>query len=376
MGIFRSIRAQVFLFLVAISLVTSLVMGVANYLEAEKVLDDTFDREINNTAYLLKQTIEGHLADARGAASVLAKNPSVQAMDSAAMKEISRYFLDFVSLFYNIYIYDREGTLRSVEYLDNIDRSETHSKNFHELRNEFTHVALDVLEDGKARYTEPFFRKDQLLIAYVTPIFKGSDKAVAGLASCGIFVHNPKLSRLMKSLVPPYQGFICLLDGEGRVFGREGAIPEAFTEFPLKSLKANLQGKSPLLWMEDKPYLYTIKEIEEAHLYVLVATSCLMKEKLFSTLLSELVAINVISFLVALLISAALGNFLVKPINALVEGIREVGKGNYSYSIHERAFGEIGEAVQSYNEMAEKLQKNRLIENLWNEKWKGDDTTP
>jgi nitrogen fixation/metabolism regulation signal transduction histidine kinase len=53
-----------------------------------------------------------------------------------------------------------------------------------------------------------------------------------------------------------------------------------------------------------------------------------------------------------------------------VEGLQEVARGNYSVKVSIQSSSEMNRAGEAFNEMTEKLEKNNLIEKIWNENWK------
>lgn len=372
MNFIKSIRIQLILFFVIISLVSSVIVSSVNYVETEKLLNERFNRQLDDTASLIKMNIEGNLADIQEVVARFVRHPSVKKLDREKINEISAFFLDYVNLFYNIYVYDRDGSLISVLYFERESEEEQkgHKKNFRMLNNEFSHVALQVISDGNPRFTKTFSRRQKLLTAYVASIPGANDGEPAGLVSCGIFVNNPRTANLLKNLVPTYSGFICLLDREGNVYASEGNIPETVTVFPLNTLQQKSAGPRPVLNVGGQSFRYSLEAIGSANLFVLVAMSDNVVRNLLSSLAKEVLMLNVFSFVIALLISTALAHIIVKPINNLVGGLREVGKGNYNCRVTARSFGEMEEAINSFNEMTEKLQKKRMIEKLWDEQWK------
>jgi len=70
------------------------------------------------------------------------------------------------------------------------------------------------------------------------------------------------------------------------------------------------------------------------------------------------------------IININFARLLTKPLSLLVEVLQEAGKGNYAFRIYFKARGEFSGAIKSFNEMAEKLQKNTIIENICIENWK------
>lgn len=61
----------------------------------------------------------------------------------------------------------------------------------------------------------------------------------------------------------------------------------------------------------------------------------------------------------ALIIGVFISNQVVKPIQKLTEGAREIGKGNLNYRINIKSKNEIGELASSFNLMSDALKKSR-----------------
>ncbi|MHC9539043.1 MAG: HAMP domain-containing protein [Vulcanimicrobiota bacterium] len=371
MTFLKSIKTQIILFCILIAVVSSTIIGITNYLETGALLNRSFDRELDDTASLIKMNIEENLADARHTVSVLIDNESMKSLDRKRIDEISAHFIDFVNIFYNVFVYDRDGNLVSVTYYkrENLHELQSHSVNFKLKKGEFYRIASKVLEDGAPRFTSAFHSKNNLVTAYVAPITRGSE--IQGVVSCGIVVDNPKLKKLLQSLVPPYSGFICLMDSDGNIFGSEGEAPQ---ELPALAKNIVQQGGSRKLLLNERTYRYVVKKIRDSNLFIMVAISERYLKDMLFTLVRELIILNVISLFLVLGISTLLAHILVKPLKKLVEGLREIGKGNYSCRIETKVYGEMKEAVQSFNEMSLMLEKNRMIEKIWNENWKCEET--
>jgi hypothetical protein len=376
MSFFRSIKVQLILFFVIITLISSIIVSVANFLENRKILSESFNRELGSTTLLIQSSVEGGLQDAREAVQSFAKKLDLEAMKREQLQSLTTDFVDFADIFYNMYVYGREGDLMAVAYYDRSDLQESrgHRKNFREKKNEFYYSAETVLKDGQPRFTRSFMRRNRLFTAYVAPIHRHGGDEVTGLVSCGILVDNPKFKSLLRGLVPPYSGFICLLDEEGTIFGREGNIPGTLATFSMDELRKGLKSPSPHLRINDRPFRYALKEIPDARLFVLAAMSEEVIQTTLMTLIKELLAVNALCLILAIAVSTLVAHLLVGPVKELVAGLKEVSRGNYACRAGARAYGEMGEAIVSFNEMVGKLQKNRMIESLWNEHWKSDET--
>ena len=62
-------------------------------------------------------------------------------------------------------------------------------------------------------------------------------------------------------------------------------------------------------------------------------------------------------FILGVLVSFWFARGLTMPIKKLVEGTKEIGKGNLDYKIHIKSLGELRELADSFNDMAEDLKR-------------------
>ncbi len=65
------------------------------------------------------------------------------------------------------------------------------------------------------------------------------------------------------------------------------------------------------------------------------------------------------TLLIAILISFFMARSLLKPIQTLISGTKEVAKGNLEFQIQEMGKGELGDLIQSFNYMTSELVKNK-----------------
>lgn len=75
--------------------------------------------------------------------------------------------------------------------------------------------------------------------------------------------------------------------------------------------------------------------------------------------LSAFVVITVAILIITIVVAVWLSRRLTNPIAELVEGTREVGRGNLDYRVQQRSNDEIGILVQHFNRMAEELKSSQ-----------------
>ncbi len=78
-----------------------------------------------------------------------------------------------------------------------------------------------------------------------------------------------------------------------------------------------------------------------------------------------IISITILGILSGILGSFTLANYMVRPIKALVHGVREIGKGNFDQRIELKSRDEIGELTEAFNQMAKDLKEKELIKDAF-----------
>jgi adenylate cyclase len=98
-------------------------------------------------------------------------------------------------------------------------------------------------------------------------------------------------------------------------------------------------------------------KIGEVHLTI---SKYVISKKVISSAI-KVVFIIFIFLIIGILISILLVNFLLRPIGYLVEGVQEIGKGNYDVQIKLKTNDELGLLTEVFNETAKSLKEKELI---------------
>ncbi len=366
MVIFRSIRIQIILAFLVITVFTGLVVSFINYRESKIFLENQLERELQNTANLVEKNIEDKLFEAGNLVLTISIKPEFRRLDKEKIQVTIENFLAFADVFFNVYVYDEKGELISAAYFDKRPYKPYLGENFNNYNNVFSNCAGKVILDGKPVFTDTFYSKgDRIILAYIAPVMGEDDKEIKGIISCAIYVQDKKLENLLIKLKPSYNGFIYLMDQSGNNLAYAGHIPSHIEDLKIEDLLNN----KGFFKLNQETFSYKLNRVDIANIYVLVAVPNSLALTLLENYTKNMILYTVFSLVVAIFISIFFANRLVSPISMLVEGLREVGKGNYSFRVNLRSTGEIDKAIGAFNEMVEKLQKNRIIEKLWIENW-------
>ncbi len=76
-------------------------------------------------------------------------------------------------------------------------------------------------------------------------------------------------------------------------------------------------------------------------------------------------SVGLVSLVIAVLISLLLSQHLVKPIQALRRGTRQLAEGNYALRMTQYGSDELGQLTHDFNALAERLQQNEQCRKQW-----------
>ncbi|MBI1888388.1 MAG: sensor histidine kinase [Candidatus Spechtbacteria bacterium] len=84
-----------------------------------------------------------------------------------------------------------------------------------------------------------------------------------------------------------------------------------------------------------------------------------ISDSIRSTIAKLIFPASLFIILVALIVGIFIANQVVKPVQKLTAGVREIGKGNLDYKIKVQSRNEIGELASSFGQMSSALKKSR-----------------
>jgi HAMP domain-containing protein len=362
-----SISLRMNLAFLTIALMSAGFVGLILYQKSRDALKEEVMRGLSNTSSILRDNLESRIQNAANLVDTLAKRPEFSELDFDQMQKTTEHFVQFADLFYNLFIYAPDGSVKTAAYMDRRDITPYLNENFNKVTTDFPGYARQVLSDGKPRFSGVFrVTETHLLIAYIAPI-QSQDKTI-GLISCGIHLNDPKLENLMKSFSPSKGGFVLLLEPSGNILARGGMVDSEVISLD-PALWQNLNGTSIQFNRNQKSYLFHTKPVGVSGLTLLTAIPDDVLKTTIEELGQSLALYTLIALILALALSSWIARTFISPISALVKGLKSVGEGVYTQNIEENASGEMGEAITAYNEMIEKLQKKRVIEKIWMENW-------
>ncbi|PKL45438.1 MAG: hypothetical protein CVV41_00140 [Candidatus Riflebacteria bacterium HGW-Riflebacteria-1] len=353
-----SLYFQITILFILLSIFSVIAAGSLNYFESRKIIVDQFNRSMRDIATTIGSSLNGKADDAAGAIMRISRHQVLYSSDSDAIQQFLQVAVDSSALFNNIYYFAPEGPLKAAAYADGRDVARYAGENFlnyadQEKTNEVYHDLVRALATRTPVFSA-FFKSatGTLMNSFIVPV-TNVDGSVVGLLSCGIAMDTSfKLLEMMNTLKPHPNGYVALIDAEGRVLLSAGDMP------------ADLSPERDWLTREDSliscaGYLQAVFRMEKTGLGVCsglpeTAVSEMLKRLQNSTTLFTMV-VGIIACLAGILAAY----ILVSPITALVKGLRSLQDGKPAARIDCRASGEIAEAISIYNELREKEQKAR-----------------
>jgi HAMP domain-containing protein len=336
-----------------------LLTGINAYKTSQGILSDQLEKTLEKSSSGLQTTIAWRLSEALAAIDGLKSESYLQNPEKTGY--LFRKFITHSRLFHNIFITDTEGKVIEAFYADERDSELYRGENLlKDEKSPFSQTAEQVLKDGKSRFS-PLFRdkKDQPIITCVAAISHGEQ--FVGLISAAIRVNAPYLQNWLELMKPSDDGFALLKsDGDGVIFAFTPSLPQE-----LQKVEGEIFAESA----QKKNYLLREKQIDIAEVSVMVG---IKKAGFYQPLKKQgfrILTGIIISLLFCAIVGLWLSNSIARPLLLLVNGLKSAGEGVYSIRIECQADQEIGETLSAFNDLMEKLQKQRLIEKLWNERW-------
>lgn len=351
-----SLYFQVTVLFVLLSIFSVLGAGSLNYLESRKIIVEQFNKSMRDISATIGSSLNGKADDAAEAIMRLSRHQALYSANSSEIQLFLQVAVDSSSLFNNIYYFAPEGPLKAAAYADGRDVTRYVGENFLAYADqEKTHaVYLDLVHALATRTPvfSAFFKSatGTLMNSFIVPVVNG-DGNVVGLLSCGIVLDRSfKLLDMMKTLKPHPNGYVALVDSEGRVLLSAGEMPADLAP------GQDWSGGEGVL-VSGGGYLQAVVRMEKTGLGVCSG----LPETAVNELLKRLHTSNTLFTLLVGIIASLAGilaaYILVSPITALVKGLRSLQEGRPGTRISCRASGEIAEAIAIYNDLREKQQK-------------------
>lgn len=382
MFIFRKIRWNAMFFF---ALSGMLPLAVFAFLVLERTHADfekSLTRESSKMAAQARASITGQFDACVKQLENLASFKEIKSFDRSKQSEIISSFFKLNPIFYNLYIYDSEGILRNIDYPGEANEG-VHligKKDIRDSRGAIINAFETAKRDRRSVVSEYFTNHfGEVVFTIATPIFAVEDgERVIGVLSAAAKVSDSAFHRFFDHVKLRWDEYILLVNESSEVMTMKGDLLPADLgrfDFPV-----TVNGERTVVNMKEitngtayignrRDMIYTVP-IEVLRSTVIIGRPY---DQAYMTI-RRMVRYVVWTIIGSLLFAAGLGvllaDGLVRPITKLIEGINRIGEGALGHRIDLSREDEIGEAVTAFNSLAQKLQRNRMIEVVWSDKWR------
>lgn len=306
-----------------------------------------------------------------------AEDMGMQSMNPVRQQASIYSFLDINPLFYSCFVYDTKGTLQCLGYRNRFDGDfRLIGRNILAAQSKVNRATAEafakVLKTGQIAVGQEVIRShQQTQMLVLVPIRSfGDPRQIVGVMSCGVQVDGPSLQGSIEDFSVGEKSFILLTNNEGRVMARSGKdLPAGLERMILSQSLEGTKINSAWSTLAGKEYIVTAAKVPIVDFIIAIGTPT---EEVFGfiwQILLGMILLTLICLMLGLFFSFLLSETLVSPILSLIAGIKNVSDGMLSYRIEVEGGDELSEAGRAFNEMASRMEKNRLLEEMWSRKW-------
>lgn len=366
------------LFVFLATLIPGLLLGVFVSFQVKQVLTDQALNFQKTLSQSIRKGLTARICDFQEQLAGLVANPEIQSMNVERQRAIMFQFLDHHPIFFSFFIYDREGNTRNFAYQNRFDREEyllgrniLNASNPHLLGTQkLIKTVLQTGEMAVASKISLIKGRSQLLL--LVPIHDFVDPGkVIGVLSSGLNIDGNAIQSLLSGIESTNEGFVVITDGEGTPLLRQGRnLPPGLEGASLSRSLEQPSGESTWTNVGGAIFLVSASRIPELNCFLLVGAR---RDEVLGNIdrtFGNMLVLTILFAALSAFIGGFIGNSLVDPIQKVLEGIRKVGEGAISHRIDVPGDTEIAETARAFNDLTRKLEKNRMLEDIWGESWK------
>ncbi len=375
---FRQIRFQLLILIVGVVLLAAVFIGgFILYRIHTNLTEDamTAQRHLSNA---LKQGLAMKFEEIRLHLQYVAEHPSLLNPDAARCKPRLSEFLEQNPLFFSAILYDRNGTVLTAVYRNHSPVADRLiGKNlmkagaaYQKLIDAFKTVVdtnQPVISDAVSSV-----RQGPLVVMKFPVRALDQPDQVVRVLSLGIHLNGAILQHTLTRYAPP-DGFLALIDRKGEIIARAGSgMPSTLSGILLDPWPDEATPQSTWTTLKGRSFLVFARSFPDLQAALIVGRTREAVLGRVNELSQQLLLMVLAAVVVAMAISLVMADRFITQIPKLIEGIRKVGDGVLSWRISEVGDDELGDAGRAFNAMADRLERNRLIEDLWRQRERPD----
>jgi methyl-accepting chemotaxis protein len=379
MFLFKKIRTNVIFLFVLSGLIPSILIGLVLLDEIFYIMKDNIIKEHKQVTNQVGKLIGNRFNDMEREISKLAKEISIKTFNIKKMNPILKNFFKFAPVYYNIHLYDVEGIMRNVCYYSNFsnDKKKIGIERIDELPDLAKQNLLSAMKDKKTKISDFIINShNESIIMITAPIFDFlMNKKIVGVISASIKIGDIYFHRILDSISTPKNGYVIITDFNGNIISKKGnTIPEDLSKFNFPGtcdyLSKNSKNYSGIANVNSRKDFISASKLPYINGKIIIGQPYYTVFSQIRKLLRTVFWVIILVIFITTSIAWYLGETLTKPIQELIIGINKIKDGILNYRIEVQRDDELGETITVFNDLAEKLSRNDLIESIWDKKWK------
>ena len=386
MRFFGRIQNKTALFFCAASLVPLTLLALVLYREVTHSFEEAASQLNGALVQSVQADIENRLQSLTNQLEVLSHLPAVQTLKRQQQDPILRTFLRYNPAFFKVMTFDDEKSLTSVLWRSLYRGEEALiGKKVQEIDLPLSEALEEAVRDGCMAGSTPFVDEySQSTIYFVAPIYHFvNDEKVIGAVAAGLHLISSEVQELLDRAHLPESSYACIVDDKGQILARRGpGLPAEIGHHLyelrrdgqkvdyLKTDKAYVEGH---IWVSGQQMFAAAARLPSVGLRLVVAQPWRLVSIRAWLVAKRILLFSLLGLLFSVLLAVILSQSFVRPLRALVGGIRKVQEGQLNHRITVEREDELGIAAKVFNDMAAELEKRQLIEELWAEKWQEED---
>ena len=291
----------------------------------------------------------------------------VQRMDPTHQKPALETFLAYNALFTEVAVYDRGG--KPVAAAARGSMKAGPAPIAPGASDPVAVAFAAALASGRTTTTPPA-KGAAAAIAVLAPVPSFVDGLPPiGVAVAQVRLQGPEIQDLIAGWEYVDRTYLYVTDGEGRVLAQAG------TDFPapMRSIRVTPEVGSPgadgitsgLGTVGGRADLLASASVEALGLTIVAGKPYDEVERVLRELIGSIASYAIVGVLLALVLGVLMARRVSGPILALTAGIRRVAGGEVAHRIAADDPDELGRAADAFNAMATRMQRGRLLEEMW-----------
>lgn len=320
----------------------------------------------------VEAAIEADLSMFREQCASVSYAPAVQSLDRARAEPVLAEYLALTTAFLKLAVYDRDAKLVEVLW-----RSRFHGED-RLIGLPCSDPALaaalaDVQKTGEAHWTAPSVDAfSQPVLYLVTPVrhFVHEERVIGTLVAA-VSLDGHKIQDLIDRARVPEHAYAAILDADGRILARRGeGLPADADTYPHAKVA---HGR---VIVGGREMLASAARLASVGLTLVVGRPAALVMAPAYDAVYDVLLLAALAGVFALALSVWLSRGFVRPLYALVDGIRKVAAGELAWRVPVERSDELGAAGGAFNELAGELEKQRVVEEIWAEEWRPEEKPP